>query len=127
LRPASSTCLRAFDQPEDEAGVQGYAAPFYRAGGRVVFVELEATQAERRRRNETPFRLAQKPLKRDIEITGEAARGRLTAPAEFAWRVRRGGATTCGSTQLTWRRMWWQSGSSSPHFGLPRAERIEAT
>jgi shikimate kinase len=31
-----------------------------------VFAELETSQAERRRRNETPFRLAEKPSKRDL-------------------------------------------------------------
>jgi hypothetical protein len=39
----------------------------------VVYVELEATQAERLRRNETEFRLEQKPFKRDVE----ASRGQL--------------------------------------------------
>jgi hypothetical protein len=32
----------------------------------VVYVELEATQEERLRRNETEFRLAEKPFKRDL-------------------------------------------------------------
>jgi hypothetical protein len=33
----------------------------------VCYVELEATQAERLRRNETPLRLAEKKPKRDLE------------------------------------------------------------
>ena len=39
----------------------------------MVFVELEASQTERLRRNETEFRLAEKPFKRDLA----ASRGRL--------------------------------------------------
>ena len=38
-------------------------------GGRVLYVELEATQEERLRRNETEFRLAQKPSKRDVAVS----------------------------------------------------------
>ena len=39
---------------------------FTRRGGRVVYVELQATREERLRRNETEFRLAHKPSKRDL-------------------------------------------------------------
>jgi hypothetical protein len=38
-------------------------------GGRVVYVELQATQAERLRRNETELRLREKPSKRDVEAS----------------------------------------------------------
>ena len=57
----------AFDHPSDEAAVEEFASIFRVKGGRVLFVELEATQAERLRRNETELRLAEKPSKRDVE------------------------------------------------------------
>jgi hypothetical protein len=60
------TFVWAFDVPEDEAIVDEYATPFRSRGGRVLFVELEATQAERLRRNECSSRLAEKPSKRDL-------------------------------------------------------------
>lgn len=60
------TYVWAFDHASDAAAVDGYAAPFRERGGRVLFVELESTQAERLRRNETEFRLAEKPFKRDL-------------------------------------------------------------
>ncbi len=40
----------AFDVPEDQAFVDEYARPFRERGARVLFVELEATQAERLKR-----------------------------------------------------------------------------
>ena len=65
----------AFDQPSDHAFVEELAAIFRDRQGRVLFVELQATQAERLRRNETEFRLAEKPSKRDLE----RSRARLLA------------------------------------------------
>ena len=61
------TFVWAFDLPSEAAAVQGYAAPFRERGGRVVFAELQAELEERLRRNETEFRLAEKPSKRDVE------------------------------------------------------------
>jgi hypothetical protein len=61
------TYVWAFDDPRDTAAVEEYASIFRTRGGRVVFVELEANQSERLRRNETEFRLAEKPFKRDLE------------------------------------------------------------
>ena len=60
------TYVWAFDHAADEATVEGYAEIFRARGGRVCYVELEATQAERLRRNETELRLAEKPFKRDL-------------------------------------------------------------
>jgi AAA domain len=60
------TYVWAFDDPRDEAAVDGWSAIFRARGGRVVFAELEATQAERLRRNETELRLTEKPFKRDL-------------------------------------------------------------
>lgn len=60
------TYVWAFDQPSDDASVADLAAIFTARGARVVYIELEATQAERLRRNKTELRLAQKPSKRDL-------------------------------------------------------------
>jgi hypothetical protein len=61
------TFVWAFDQATDDAAVEEWASIFRSRGGRVLFVELEATQEERLRRNETEFRLAEKPFKRNLE------------------------------------------------------------
>lgn len=60
------TYVWAFDQESDDAAVADLAAVFSARGARVVYVELEAAQAERLRRNRTEFRLAHKPSKRDV-------------------------------------------------------------
>ena len=60
------TYVWAFDHRSDDETVAEYSAIFASRGGRVVYVELECTQAERLRRNETEFRLAEKPFKRDL-------------------------------------------------------------
>ena len=61
------TYVWAFDHASDDEAVDQYASAFRARGGRVVYVELEASQAERLRRNETEFRLSEKPFKRDLE------------------------------------------------------------
>ena len=61
------TFVWAFDLPSEAAAVKQYAAPFQERGGRVLFSELHAELEERLRRNETEFRLAEKPSKRDVE------------------------------------------------------------
>jgi hypothetical protein len=63
------TYVWAFDVPEDHDAVDEYARPFRERGGRVLFLELEASQAERLRRNEGASRLAEKPSKRDLEFS----------------------------------------------------------
>jgi hypothetical protein len=63
------TFVWAFNVPEDQAFVDEYALPFRARGARVLFVELEATQAERLRRNGCESRLAEKPSKRDLEAS----------------------------------------------------------
>ena len=72
------TYVWAFDDPRDAAAVEAWSAIFREREGRVVFAELEATQQERLRRNETEFRLAEKPFKRDLA----ASRARLLADDE---------------------------------------------
>ncbi len=81
------TYVWAFNEAADAAAVESYVAPFRARGGRVVFVELEATQAERLRRNETPFRLAEKPFKRDLA----ASRAHLLA-ADATYQLNSSGA-----------------------------------
>jgi len=60
------TYVWAFDQPGDQREVDTYAAIFRARGGSVFYVELQAPQEVRLRRNETEFRLAEKPFKRDL-------------------------------------------------------------
>lgn len=63
------TYVWAFNLPEEATTVEDYAAPFRERGGRVLFAELEANLEERLRRNETEFRLTEKPSKRDVEVS----------------------------------------------------------
>lgn len=77
------TFVWAFDLPSEAAAVQEYAAPFRAAGGRVLFVELQASLEERLRRNETEFRLAEKPSKRNLD---ESRRRLLEHDAQYRFR-----------------------------------------
>jgi hypothetical protein len=52
--------------PDHQHAVDACAEPFRRHDGRVLFLELQATQEERLRRNEGASRLAEKPSKRDL-------------------------------------------------------------
>jgi hypothetical protein len=61
------TFVWALDDAQDRAFVETTMKTFTDRGGSVCFVELEATQDERLRRNETPLRLAEKRPQRDIE------------------------------------------------------------
>jgi hypothetical protein len=63
------TYVWAFDEPSDAATVKEFANIFTSREARVLFVELEATLEERLRRNQTEFRLAEKPSKRDLEAS----------------------------------------------------------
>jgi hypothetical protein len=79
----------AFNSPGDAAHVASYAEPFRKRNGRVLFLELEATQEERLRRNVGESRLAEKPSKRDLdrsrELLVQADREyRLNSVDEFA-------------------------------------------
>jgi len=88
------TFVWAFDLASDDAVVEEYTEIFRSRGGRVVVVELEATQKERLRRNETEFRLAAKPFKRDLDASRRQllelddkyqlnSRGRLAGRADY--------------------------------------------
>lgn len=63
------TFVWAFDQPGDQKVLEQYAEPFRARGGRVLYVELEASQQERLRRNLCASRLDAKPSKRDLEAS----------------------------------------------------------
>lgn len=86
------TYVWAFDQPGDHAEVARLAQIFASRGGRVLYVELEAAQEERLRRNETEFRLAEKPSKRDVAVSRARllehdAAYRLNSAGEFEGRA----------------------------------------
>ena len=114
------TYVWAFDQPTDAAAVESYVAPFRARGGRVVFVELEATQQERLRRNETPFRLAEKPFKRDLV----ASRERLLAD-DAAYQLNSHGAFDAREDYLRLNTTSLSAADVAErvisHFGLARA------
>ena len=85
------TYVWAFDDPRDAAAVERWAAIFRDRGGRVVFAELVASQDERLRRNETEFRLAEKPFKRDLaasrrRLLEDDARHQLDSRGSFDGR-----------------------------------------
>lgn len=61
------TFVWSFQSKKDREFVSHVRAIFEEAGGEVYFVELEANQSERLKRNQTPHRLAHKSTKRNIE------------------------------------------------------------
>ena len=88
------TYVWAFDLASDDAIVEEYSEIFRARGGRVVYAELETTQEERLRRNETEFRLAAKPFKRDLAASRQQllelddkyqlnSRGRLAGRSDY--------------------------------------------
>jgi hypothetical protein len=86
------TYVWAFDHPGDHAQIAQLADIFASPGGRVLYVELESTQEERLRRNETEFRLAEKPSKRDVaasraRLLEHDAAYRLNSTGEFEGRA----------------------------------------
>ena len=81
------TYVWAFDHESDAAAVEEYASIFRARSGRVVFVELEATQAERLRRNETELRQAFQARCRAVAATAD--RNRRDLSAELERQVRR--------------------------------------
>jgi hypothetical protein len=117
------TYVWAFDDARDAAAVEEWSAIFRAREGRVVFAELEATQTERLRRNETEFRLAEKPFKRGLV----ASRARLLTD-DALYQLNSGGVFD-GRTD--WFRL--ETTHLSPEeaaeqilvrFDLPRAETV---
>lgn len=83
------TLVWDFDDPEDAALVERYAAPFRERGSRVLFLELAADQDVRLVRNGGESRLAEKASKRDLEwsdanLIGMDAKYRLNSVDDFA-------------------------------------------
>jgi hypothetical protein len=60
------TTAWALDDDRDRTFIDATVETFARRGAPTWFVELEATQAERLRRNETPLRLAEKRPQQDV-------------------------------------------------------------
>lgn len=114
------TYVWAFDQPADDAAVAELAGIFAARGARVVYVELQATLAERLRRNETEFRLEQKPSKRDLA----ASRERLLR-ADAAYRLDSGGRFAGRDDYLTIDNTELPAAAVAEriieHFSLPRS------
>ncbi len=63
------TYVWALDHPSDKNFIDQCCDIFREKGGTIYFVELEADQEERLKRNASPLRLKQKPSKRDIEAS----------------------------------------------------------
>jgi hypothetical protein len=63
------TYVWSFDDPRDAAAIQRCVEIFAAHGRQTYYVELEADQAERERRNTTELRLAHKPSKRDTDAS----------------------------------------------------------
>src|SRR5690349_24893649 len=113
------TYVWAFDDPRDAAAVEEYAEIFRRRGGRVMFAELEASQAERLRRNETEARLVEKPSKRDVALS----RQRLLE-ADARWQL---GSRGAHDDRADWLRLDTTTRPAAEtaarivaHFGLDR-------
>jgi hypothetical protein len=113
------TFVWAFDVPEDQAFVDEYARPFRERGARVLFVELEATQAERLKRNTCVSRLTEKPSTRDLE----ASRRRLLE-ADARYQLNSGGKFDQRPDYLRIDNTLLTPGEVAErvigHFGLPR-------
>jgi hypothetical protein len=63
------TYVWAINDPADKAHIDRLVKIFADRGSRICYAELEATQAERLMRNETPLRLAEKKTKRDLKAS----------------------------------------------------------
>ena len=61
------TFLWGFNSKEDEEYIQEIEKIFAKEGVETVFLELECSLDERKKRNKTPLRLEHKPSKRDTE------------------------------------------------------------
>ncbi|MCL2461125.1 MAG: AAA family ATPase [Defluviitaleaceae bacterium] len=63
------TWVWAFDEKGDWDYVEDVCGLFESRGAEIYFVELKADLEERAARNKTPNRLANKPTKRDLEVS----------------------------------------------------------
>ena len=113
------TFVWAFNLPEEQAFIDEFARPFRERGARVLFVELEASQAERLKRNECASRLLEKPSKRDLE----ASRRRLLED-DAHYQLNSGGKFDKRPDYLRINNTFLTPGEVAErvidHFGLPR-------
>jgi hypothetical protein len=65
------TFVWAMDLEADKKFIDSSCEIFREQGAKVYFVELEAELEERLKRNEAPYRLSEKPSKRDVEHSRE--------------------------------------------------------
>ncbi len=82
------TFVWALDTEADRNFIERSCDIFRARGADIYFVELEAELSERLRRNESEFRLAQKPSKRDVEksrrlLLADDERHRLNTDGDF--------------------------------------------
>jgi hypothetical protein len=114
------TTAWALDDADDRAFIDGTVEIFASSGGQTCFVELEATLAERLRRNATPLRMAEKWPQRDA--SGSRA---FLLEAEQKYQL-----NTRGSFFYPDRHLKIDNTSLEPdvvakaiarHFGLPTA------
>ena len=89
----------AFDVPEDQAFVDACAMPFRERRARVRSVELEASQAERLKRNRCLSRLAEKPSARP-----QASRRRRKKPTLGTSSTPAGSSTSAQTTCVSTTR-----------------------
>jgi len=68
------TLVWALDAHQDAVAIRQHLAPFVDAGRRVLLVELCADLDTRLARNRTPYRLAEKKSKRDVEWSDQNVR-----------------------------------------------------
>jgi hypothetical protein len=116
------TYVWAFNLPADQAQVEEYAKPFRDRGARVLFVELEAPQAERLKRTAGESRLAEKPSRRDLEaarrdLLDDDARYQLNSGGKFDERQ---DYLRINNTHLTPDEV---AERVIEHFALPRLSR----
>jgi hypothetical protein len=120
------TFVWAFDLPADQAVVDEYAMPFRARGARVLFVELEAPQTERLKRNECVSRLAAKPSMRDLK----ASRSRLLE-IDARYQLNSGGRFDERQDWLRINNTFLTPGEVADrvieHFDLPRFIGVDPT
>jgi hypothetical protein len=85
------TYVWALDLESERAFIERSCAIFRDRGAEVYFVELEAELPERLKRNESEFRLSQKPPKRDIEksrerLLADSAQYKLNSDGDFFYK-----------------------------------------
>jgi hypothetical protein len=120
------TFVWAFNVPEEQAFVEECAGPFRERGARVLFVELEAAQAERLKRAAGAARLAEKPSRRDLDasrrdLLDDDARYQLNSGGKFDERQ---DYLRVNNTLLTPAEV---AERVIVHFALPRLTRPNPT